>query len=99
MSLPVILHEAAELEAVEAITWYENEAGLGAAIREEIEATIERIIATPLAFPVIYGSAIRSSQTHRFPYSVIFTIDENQIFVVAIFHTSCNPLIWKGRID
>jgi len=99
MSLPVILHEAAELEAAEAITWYENEAGLGAAIREEIEATIEKIVQLPLAFPIVYAANVRGAQTHRFPYSIIFTIEENDIFVVAVFHTSRNPLVWKGRID
>jgi len=98
MNLPVRLHEAAELEAAEAIAWYQTEAELGTALRVEIEKTIERIRAIPLAFPIVYGSSVRCARTHRFPFVLIFMIEDGQIFIIAIFHTSRDPFIWKGRV-
>lgn len=95
----VEFHEAADLEAAEAIAYYEeSEEGLGSALREEIEATVEKVIQHPFAYPVIYRSNVRAL-THRFPYSLIFTVEEQLIFIIAIFHSSRDPMIWKGRID
>ena len=95
----VKFHEAAELEAAEAVAWFENEAGLGKALREEIEAAIEKVINRPLAYPVVYRSNVRRALTHRFPYSLIFTVEEQLVFIIAVFHSSRDPMVWKGRID
>ncbi len=98
MNLPVKLHEAAELEAAEAIAWYQTEAELGTALRVEIEKAIERVRTIPLAFPIVHGSSVRCALTHRFPFALIFMIEDGQIFIIAIFHTSRDPFIWKGRV-
>ena len=93
-------HEAAELEAAETIEWYEeNEQGLGISLRMAIEHSIDRIVQFPFSFPVIYRSDIRRALTGRFPYSVIYRVEENTISIVSVFHSSRNPIIWKGRID
>jgi plasmid stabilization system protein ParE len=94
----VKFHEAAELEAEEAVIWFEKEAGLGRALREEIEDAIEKIKERPLSYPVVHLSNVRRALTHRFPYSLIFTVEEKFIFIVAVFHSSRDPMIWKGRI-
>ncbi len=50
----VVFHEAAELEAAEAVAYYESaEEGLGTALREEVERTVNSIVSRPLAHPVI----------------------------------------------
>ena len=68
MMYAIRLHEVAELEAAEAIAWYEeNEVGLGKALRETFEHSIEEIRKRPLSFPVIHGSEIRGALTNRFP--------------------------------
>ena len=98
--LPVIFHEAAEAEAEEAISWFEdNGEGLGTALRDSIEELIDRIRQWPELYPVVYRTDIRGAHTHRFPYSIIYRLEAEAIFVFAVFHQSRNPLIWRGRID
>ena len=90
---------AAEIEGVEAIDWYEErEPGLGRAFRKSVESAIYSIQLKPLAYPVIHGSKIRHALTYRFPYSIIYSIEIKSILIIAIFHQSRNPMIWRERI-
>jgi plasmid stabilization system protein ParE len=92
--------DAAEIEAAEAVEWYEREAGLGSDLRHQIEISINRIIKNPNAFPVIYRSNVRRILTNKFPYSIIYRVEEDDtVLVITVFHHSRNPIIWKGRID
>jgi toxin ParE1/3/4 len=51
---------AAEIEAADAIDWYEDkQTGLGAEFRSTIEKGIIAIQYNPFAFPVVYGTAVR----------------------------------------
>ena len=51
--------DTAEIEAAEAVEWYENEASLGADLRDQIEVSIERVAQNPRAFTVVYPSDVR----------------------------------------
>jgi plasmid stabilization system protein ParE len=99
--LPLILHEAALDEMGEAITWYESkEHGLGTALRESIEHAFAKIQRDPSSHQVVEGSGIRRRLIERFPFSIIYVIfDEDHIFIISVFHTSRNPIIWRGRLD
>jgi plasmid stabilization system protein ParE len=100
MILPIKFLDAAEVEASEAIDWYEErERGLGTAFRESVEAAISFIQKRPLAFPVVHGSNVRQAQVGRFPYTVYFAIQSERILVYSVFHNSRNPMIWHGRIS
>ena len=100
MTLPVKFLNTAEIEASDAIDWYEErETGLGTAFRESVEAAISSIQENPLAFPITHGTIVRRAQVRRFPYSVFFTIQPERILIYSVFHTSQNPIIWQGRID
>jgi plasmid stabilization system protein ParE len=96
----IIFLEAAQIEASDAIGWYEEqETGLGTAFRKAVETTISSIQKHPLAFPVVHGSNSRKATVKRFPYTIIFDVQSGRILVYAIFHTSRNPLIWHGRLS
>jgi plasmid stabilization system protein ParE len=50
--------------------------------------------------PELYGEVfqdLRLAQVPRFPYVVIYRIDDAQITVVAVYHTSRDPRGWQGR--
>ena len=99
MILPIKLPDVAEVEASEAIDWYEKEEiGLGTKFREAIEAATSLIQKRPLAFPVVHGSHVRKAQIHKFPFTIFFTIQADRILVYSIFHNSRNPMIWRGRL-
>ena len=98
--LPIILHEAAVEEMADAILWYERkEKGLGSDLREHIEDAISKIQLDPFSHQVVEGSGIRRRLTERFPYSIIYVVvDDDHIFIISVFHTSRNPIVWRGRI-
>jgi len=52
----------------------------------------------PTAYPVVHNH-VRKSVLKRFPFVVYFRIKEVIIQVIAIFHTSRNPEIWKDRAE
>ena len=99
MTYSVILLPVAEIEAAEAVDWYEErETGLGTDFREAVEAAIAAIQRNPLAYPIVAGFNVRRAVTERFPYSIIYSVRADQILVLAIFHSSRNPIIWRGRL-
>lgn len=98
--LEIKFHEAADLEAAEAIAWYElQEVGLGTRLRSEVERSIARILQSPLSFPVIHRSNIRRVLLNRFPYSIIFMVEDECVVIVAIFHSRRDPTVWQERLD
>ena len=93
-------HDAADLEGEEAIVWYEQqEPGLGIRFRTAVETVVDRIQQNPNAYPIVFGSSIRQALVHEFPFVVIYTIAADHVIILAIFHTSRNPIIWQGRTD
>lgn len=91
---------AAEDEANEAFDWYESElTGLGDEFRNEVKLALSRIVSRPLQFRVVYRSDIRRARIRRFPFSIIFKLENDSILVLAIFHEKRNPITWQGRID
>jgi plasmid stabilization system protein ParE len=38
-----------------------------------------------------------TAQVRRFPYSVFYSVESEQIVVLAVFHARRDPAIWKGR--
>ena len=60
--------DTAEIEAAEAVEWYENEASLGADLRDQIEVSIERVAQNPRAFTVFI---LLMSDEYNPPISVL----------------------------
>ena len=98
--LPLELYDEALAEMAGAIEYYdEQREGLGTEFREAVEAAINTIQERPLSYPVIARSNVRRVLTNRFPFAIIYRVESDMIVIVSVFHTSRNPIIWKGRID
>lgn len=90
----------AQAETLEAFDWYEKEEpGLGWLFREALEEKIEVIARRPSIFQRIDNSRYRRAVLETFPFIIIFTEEEDTLVVVSVFHTSRNPIVWRGRID
>ncbi|NWG03146.1 MAG: type II toxin-antitoxin system RelE/ParE family toxin [Syntrophaceae bacterium] len=90
-------HPEAESEFLEAIEYYEDrEQGLGYDFSIEVFAAIQNITTYPTAWPVI-EEGVRRCLVHRFPYGVIYSIEGDKIFVLAIMHLRRHPGYWKNR--
>ena len=72
---------------------------MGAEFRDEIQATLERIVRFPEAWRALSENT-RRCRTHRFPYGIIYQYREEaaEVLVVAIAHLHRKPDFWKGRI-
>ena len=91
-------HPEAEAEFLEAINYYEKcRTGLSHAFAVEIYAAIERIVAYPLAWPILDGQ-IRRLQTNRFPYGVLYAQDADTLFILAVMHLHRQPGYWNERV-
>lgn len=91
-------HPEAEIEFNAAIDYYESlKSGLGYDFSLEVLLTIENIVAHPKAWPLISDNLHRCL-TQRFPYSIIYTINEDFILVLAIMHLHRKPFYWENRL-
>lgn len=91
-------HPDAEKELNTAIDYYEAlEVGLGYDFALEIHSTLKRTVAFPRAWAVLDGD-VRRSLVRRFPFGVLYSMEEEEIFVVAIMNLHRSPGYWKHRV-
>jgi hypothetical protein len=90
-------HPEAEAELNQAIDYYEKiDQGLGYDFAVEVYTTIRR----SLAFPQAWGTLeedVRRSFVRRFPYAVLYSIEREGIFVIAVMNLHREPGYWKYR--
>ncbi|OFX16653.1 MAG: plasmid stabilization protein [Bacteroidetes bacterium GWA2_31_9] len=91
-------HPEAEAEFIQAINYYEEcSKGLGYNFSLEVYSAIERILAYPKAWQFIEVD-IRRSLVSRFPFGVLYVVDNDKIIILAIMHLNREPSYWKQRI-
>ena len=87
----------AQQELDEAIAWYAAQApGLGDAFLIEALKTLKLVTQFPQAWHPI-SSQTRRCRLNRFPYSVIYNVDGEDVLVIAIAHQHREPDYWLDR--
>jgi len=84
----------AEKEMSDAFDWYqEKQLGLGNRFYGEVDHHLSLIANNPYRFPIKYTQGIRSASLNKFPYLVIYWIDDTnlKVIVLSVFHTSRHP--------
>jgi plasmid stabilization system protein ParE len=90
-------HPDAEDEFNSAIDYYENiEPGLGYDFAVEVYSAIQRAGAFPKAWVVIEDD-IRRSLVRRFPYGVLYSEEQEGLFILAVMNLHRDPMYWKYR--
>lgn len=88
----------AQQELDDATAWYDERAeGLGHEFLDELDRTVRRAISFPRSCPEI-EAGIRRCLIARFPYGLIYGIDDDTIVVVAVAHLHRRPDYWIDRI-
>ena len=91
-------HPDARVEFKEATLYYSEKSRLlGSAFYSEEEYAIERIVENPLLYRVI-DEDVRRCLTRRFPYAVLYCIEDYYILILAVMHCSREPSYWKHRL-
>jgi plasmid stabilization system protein ParE len=88
------------LEVEAASQFYEsNRPELGSEFLDEIDATIQRILANPLAWQQLEGE-IRRCRLRRFPYGIIYTpLGDDSILIISVMHLRRQPAAWRKNLD
>jgi plasmid stabilization system protein ParE len=88
----------AEEELTEASGFYEAAASrLGVDFLEEVQRVVDVLCQHP-KFGVPVGQSLRRTVLDRFPFSIIYAVEENRIVVVAVAHQKRRPDYWRSRV-
>jgi plasmid stabilization system protein ParE len=98
VALPLEYLPEALTEAEAAARWYAARSlKASASFAEEIDAAISAIVRLPAAWPVFeYGT--RRYLLRRFPYSVVYRVEQERILIVAVAHGHRRPDYWRSRL-
>ena len=92
--MEVIFSVYAKQELEDAIGFYELEfEGLGRRFKEEVRKASLRIAEYPVAWSVERGD-IRKCLLLKFPYKLLYSVEEDHIFIIAVAHQHRKPDYW-----
>ena len=93
----VVFTRIARQELEDAVRYYELEySGLGRRFKEEVRKAALRIVEYPQAWSIEKGD-VRKCLLHKFPYKLMYSVEENYILVIAVAHQHRKPDYWVGR--
>ncbi|MBK1989661.1 type II toxin-antitoxin system RelE/ParE family toxin [Sphaerospermopsis aphanizomenoides BCCUSP55] len=91
-------HPAALTEYSEAVQFYsEKNIELAQNFINSFEDAIFRIIESPNRYPVT-AEDIRRCLVRKFPYAILYSIEDEYILIIAVMHYSQKPEYWQERI-
>jgi len=91
MSYSLIIKPPAQEDIEESAVWYEQEStGLGHEFIQAVEEKLEVIEKNPNLFEVKYKQ-VHQAFLYRFPFSIHYIVEAENIFVVAVLHTNSDP--------
>jgi len=97
--MKVGFHQKASEEIVETTAYYEGEVpGLGSGFIIEVERVVAVLCDQPNIGQSV-GEELRRILLARFPYSLIYSIESERIWVIAVAHHRRRPGYWQERID
>ena len=89
------LIESAAIELAEAVAFYEDYTSrLGTTFLDEFERALALILEMPQAWSPV-DKEIRRFLLRRFPYSIFYSIEPDEIVVLSVFHQHRKPISWR----
>ncbi|WP_297325135.1 type II toxin-antitoxin system RelE/ParE family toxin [Nitrosomonas sp.] len=93
----VIFTRLAKQELEDAVRFYELEySELGRKFKEEVRKAVLRIAAYPEGWSIVRGD-VRKCLLHKFPYKLLYAVDENHILIIAVAHQHRKPDYWLDK--
>jgi plasmid stabilization system protein ParE len=95
--MAIEFHPEAEEEFIEAAQYYEARVpGIGSRFIDELEA-LEALLTERPAIGEQIDENFRRVVFRKFPFSLIYTVEETRIWVVAVAHQRRLPGYWRDR--
>jgi len=96
--MQVYFTEPAAIELADAFDYYELQlSGLGKEFISELQDTIKLI----LKFPYLWSENsmhTRKAVLRKFPYNLIYSIYNGNLYIIAVAHQNRNPEYWIDRL-
>jgi plasmid stabilization system protein ParE len=93
----IIFHPEAQEEYDRAFAWYQARSPRAAA---RFEAEVQRLLGlvqlNPDSFPA-YDDEHRFATLRRFAYTLVYQVQPDRVFVVAVAQAGQRPGYWQGR--
>ena len=90
MKYKILVKAEAIQDMTEAFDWYENkQTGLGTKFLDEVDKCCDRIAQNPEHYQSHRDQRI--AVIHRFPYKIVYEIDQKTIVVYAVYNDKRNP--------
>lgn len=91
-------HPDISLEIKDSNDWYQGKGfGLGDDFINELESAYQAIMEFPETWPY-FKRGFRRYLLSRFPFSVIYRIEEDIIYIIAVMHHKRKPGYWTKRL-
>jgi plasmid stabilization system protein ParE len=89
---------AANLNLAQAIGYYNERSPVVARdFLREVRRATTLLLDYPQACPIVRGE-VRQKVLRRFPFSVLYMVEDDRVIVVAIMHQHRRPDYWHARI-
>jgi mRNA-degrading endonuclease RelE of RelBE toxin-antitoxin system len=89
------IHKKALHDIQEASNWYNRQLpGLGKRFQNQVKKQINSLKTTATHHSIRY-SDVRCNLVKKFPFLIHYVVNESEVEVFAVIHTSRNPEIWK----
>jgi plasmid stabilization system protein ParE len=89
----------AEEEMTEAALFYESRSGgLGSDFLDDVQQAVDRLSDYPHSGEPI-DSGLKRTLLHRFPFSLIYAVEQTGIVIVAVAHHGRAPGYWRSRVN
>jgi plasmid stabilization system protein ParE len=92
-----VFHPEALTEYAEAVQYYiEKRVEVAQAFIDAVEDAVYRIKESPTRY-IMIDEDVRRCMTRKFPYGILYTIEQDYILILAVMHCSREPGYWKNR--
>jgi toxin ParE1/3/4 len=93
----VEFHPDAQDELISAARFYEDHTGgLGLDFVLTVQRTYERVLDFPRSGTPL-GRRLRRVLVPKFPYGLLYRIEPDRIYIVAVMHLHRRPGYWRSR--
>ena len=95
----ISLSSEAELELVEGAAYYAREANreIAEAFVSEFDRSAKLLGEYP-KLGTIWRGRIRRLPLRRFPYSIVYSLNQAEVRILAVAHQRRRPGFWRGRV-
>ncbi len=98
MTRSISFLRAAELDLEDASRWYERRSeGLGSAFLQSVQDALDTIERHPRIYPIVHNEVSRA-EVARFPYGIVYIVEDDGILIIGVFHNSREPNQWQSRL-